>query len=474
MSSQDAAFLYAETPSWHMHVAALAIVDPTSSDGRFTYDALRSLTNERLPSMPQFRWRLVDVPLGVDRPGWVEAEQLDLDYHIRRVSVPPPGAPGQLDDLVATLVSTKLDRSRPLWEMFVIDGLHDGRVAVLTKVHHSLIDGISGAGLTEIIMDITPEPRAAPAAATDAIGGDAPHQLQLLARGALRTAVRTPIRLARFGAQSVRQGVSAVTRLGQGDGLALPYTAPRTHLNGEFTSRRVLARATLSMDRVQAVKNGINARSADAGSAATRLTLNDLVLALVAGALRDYLTVEDDLPDQPLVVQVPVSLRSDADRNAVGSKVGSMFASLATHLEDPIERLHAIRESTAAGKALARALGEHRAIGVTETVSPGLLGLAARLVTAMHLERAPSAVNLVVSNVPGPQMPLFMCGAPVEGFFPMGPLLLGMGVNITVFSHDRQIDVGVFACPDLVADPKAIADRFEDALTDLETALASA
>jgi WS/DGAT/MGAT family acyltransferase len=456
-----------------MHVAALAVIDPSSSDGRFSYDALRALTSERLPSMPQFRWRLVDVPLGVDRPGWVEAEQLDLDYHIRRVSVPPPGAPGQLDDLVATLVSTKLDRSRPLWEMFVIDGLHDGRVAVLTKVHHSLIDGISGAGLTEIIMDITPEPRAAPAAATDAIGGDAPHQLQLLARGALRTAVRTPIRLARFGAQSVRQGVSAVTRLGQGDGLALPYTAPRTHLNGEFTSRRVLARATLSMDRVQSVKNRINARSTDTGAPATRLTLNDLVLALVAGALRDYLVVEDDLPEQPLVVQVPVSLRSDADRNAVGSKVGSMFASLATHLEDPIERLHAIRESTAAGKALARALGEHRAIGVTETVSPGLLGLAARVVTAMHLERAPSAVNLVVSNVPGPQMPLFMCGAPVEGFFPMGPLLLGMGVNITVFSHDRQIDVGVFACPDLVADPKAIADRFEDALVALETALAA-
>lgn len=476
MSSQDAAFLYAETPSWHMHVAALAVVDPTASDGRFSFEALRDLTHERLPSMPQFRWQLVEVPFGVDRPGWRETSDLDLDFHIRRASLPAPGTPHQLDELVATLASTKLDRSRPLWEMHVIDGLEDGRVAVLTKVHHSLIDGVSGAGLTSILMDITAEPRPAPDAATDAIDAGVPNPLALLARGALRTGVRTPIRLARFGVQSVRQGVSAVTNVGRSAGLALPYSAPRVHLNGEFTPRRSLGRATLPMDRVQAVKAAVNRhladRAATEGTEASRVTLNDMVLTLCSGALREYLASVDDLPDQPLVVQVPVSLRTEADMSEVGSKVGSMFASLGTHLPDPVQRLHTIRESTAAGKAFTRVLGEHQSIGVTETVAPAVLGLAVRLMTAMHLERAPSAVNLVVSNVPGPPIPLFMCGAPVEGFYPMGPLLLGMGLNITVFSHDRQIDVGVLACPDLVADPQAIADRFASALDELESAVA--
>ena len=473
MSSQDAAFLYAETPAWHMHVAALAVVDAGSSGGRFSADALRALTAERLPSMPQLRWELVDVPFGIDRPGWVEATDLDLGYHVRSVSLPPGSDHHALDEVVAALVATKLDRSRPLWEMHVIDGLPDGRVAVLTKVHHSLIDGVSGSGLTEIIMDITPEPRAAPDVPVERIDGGRPGALTLAARGLLSTTVRSPVRLARFGTQTLRQGVSAATSVARRAGNTWPYTAPHTHLNGEFTARRRLGRATVSMDRAQAVKRALNDRlGVDDGDTAQRVTLNDVVLALCSGALRSYLADADDLPEHPLVVQVPVSLRTASDRNEPGSKVGTMFAHLATHLPDPLERLHAIRASTAAGKTMTHTFGEQRRIGVTETVAPAVVGLAARAVTTLHLERGPSAVNLVVSNVPGPPLPLYMCGAPVEGFFPMGPLLLGMGVNVTVFSHDRQIDVGVFSCPDLVPEPQRIADRFAGALDELESALA--
>lgn len=474
MSSQDAAFLYAETPSWHMHVAALAVVEPEASGGRFSASALRALTEQRLPSLPPFRWQLVDVPLGVEVPGWIEADEVDLDYHLRHVTLPPPGSMAQLDDLVASIVSTQLDRSRPLWEMYLIDGLHDGRAAVLTKVHHSLVDGVSGAGLTAAIMDITPEPRAVSPEPVDPLDHDVPDAFGLLVGGLVRSAVTMPGRLARFGVQTVRQGVAAVTSLGRGSRPVMPYTAPRTHFNGEFTARRALGRATLSLDRLMAVKSAVNAQLGETvpeGQVAPRATLNDVVLALCAGALRDHLIDHGSLPDQPLVVQVPVSLRNDSNRTEVGSLVGSMFATLATHVVDPLDRLHHIRESTVAGKAMTEVLGEHRSIGMTQMLSPGALGVITRLLTAAHLERGPSAVNLVVSNVPGPPMPLYLCGAPVVGYYPMGPLLLGMGLNVTVFSHDRQLDVGVFACPDLVNDPRSIADRFEDALSDLEAAV---
>lgn len=481
MSSQDAAFLYGETPTWHMHVASLAMVDPTVSEGRFSFAAVRSLVADRLPLIPQLRWKLVDVPLGVDRPGWVEASDLDLDRHIVHVVL---SSPDRLDEVVSEVVSTQLDRSRPLWQMHVIEGLAHGRAAVIMKVHHALIDGVAAAGVAEILLDITPDPRAVSGETVEPISSEVPNAALLFARGTLRTAVRTPVRLARFGVQSLRQGAAvAGTLANRRSSTAIPYTAPRLHFNGEFSSRRSLGRATLPMDRLVAAKDRVNALDAVRGAAADtpvgpvgRLrpcTLNDIVLTLCAGALRAYLAESDDLPRQPLVVQIPVSHRTAADRTAVGSKVGSMFAQLAVHLDDPMERLRVVRESTTTGKELAEAVDAHTAIGLTETVAPGFIGLAARAFTALHLERAGTPVNLVVSNVPGPPLKLYLCGAPVDGFFPMGPLLLGMGINITLFRHDRQIDIGVFACPDLVPRPGLIADRFGDALDELDAALDS-
>lgn len=463
MSSQDAAFLYAETPTWHMHVGALSVVDPSAGDGKFSFELLRELTIERLPSIPQFRWKLVDVPLGIDRPGWIEAGDIDPEYHIRRATVPPPGDEAAFDQLVADILSTKLDRNRPLWEIHVIDGLANGMAGVVTKMHHSLIDGVSGSGLTEVLLDMDAVPRPAPEVELDLISAEVPNQTALFAEGLVRTTLATPVRIARFSAQTIRQMVGAVERLRQGARPALPYSAPATPLNGEFTARRQLGRVTVSMQTMQQVKRAL-------GERLDGVKMNDVVLGIVAGSLREYLAAADALPDVPLVVQVPVSLRVKGDLD-VGSKVGSMFAHLPTHLDDPVERVEAIVESTRAGKEMQKMFAEHRQMGVTETMSPGMLGFVAHLFTSLHMERTPASVNLVVSNVPGPPIPLYMAGAALVGMFPLGPLLLGMGLNISVFSHGDQVDIGCLTCPDLVQDPDRIARGMTTALDELALAL---
>ncbi len=445
-----------------MHVASLVIVDPVRSEGRFSFERVRELTMERLPQMPQFRWVLVDVPFGVDLPGWIEGPPIDVEYHIKSVWLPAPGSDIDLCETVSELVAGKLDRSRPLWEVYVIGGLEGGRAAVLTKVHHALIDGISGAGLSEVMMDLTPEPRAAPTEGVHMIDIDRPSDGELFTRGVINTAVQTPIRLLRFGAQSIRQGLAASKSLIAPKRPAMPYTAPRTHLTGEFTATRKLGMATIDIERVKLVRRAFG------------ITLNDVVLGLCAGSLRAYLGEHDDLPEHPLVVQCPVSLRKAGDKDSVGSKVGSMFVELATQIEDPIERLEAVATSASRGKQMHKTLEEHHHLGVTETAPPALIGLASRLYTTMHLDRMPAAVNLVISNVPGPPVPLYVAGAVVEGMFPMGPLLMGMGLNITAFSHNGHLDIGVFSCPDLVDDPQRIADGIQDSLDELEWAMGNA
>lgn len=459
MSSQDAAFLYAETPTWHMHVASLVIVDPSQSEGRFSFEHVRELTLERLPLVPQFRWQLVEVPFGVDLPGWIEGPPIDADYHIKRVSLPKPADANALSDFVGQLISRKLDRRRPLWEVYVITGLEGARAAVLTKVHHCLIDGVSGASLSEVLMDFTQEPRKAPTEHRDVIQDERPSEVELLGWGVLNTAVQTPLRLVRFGLQSARQAVAASRSLLSSKRPAIPYTAPRTHLTGEFTAHRKFGAVTLDIQRLKAVRKTFG------------ITMNDLVLALCAGALRNYLIELDDLPEHALVVQCPVSLRKPDDRDSVGSKVGSMFVELATNIEDPLERLRAVSESATRGKQMHHLLGGEQHMGITETAPPGLIGLAARMYSSVHLERALVPVNLVVSNVPGPSVQFYVAGAPVEQLLPLGPLLLGMAVNITAFSHNQQLDVSVVSCPDLVADPQRIADGFEESLAELEQSL---
>ena len=463
MGGQDAAFLYGETASWHMQVSALMTVDPSTAPGGFDFERLKALTVARLPIVPQFRWKLVDVPFGLDRPGWVEEEDFDPDFHIRRIAVPEPGGPRELGELVGRLASCKLDRRKPLWEMWVIEGVEHGRVAILTKMHHSIIDGVSGMGLAEAILDLEPDPPPRPDEVRDSLHDRrVPSPIELLVTGAFNMWTWTPYRMMRFGRQSVRQGLSAAGFFRRSVTPVTPFQAPRTSLNGELTPHRRFAWASVPLASVKDVKNSFDVK------------LNDVVLAaLCAGALRRYLQKLDDLPDQPLIAQCPVSLRTDADRDDVGSKVGSMFTSLATDIADPALRLVAIHESTQNAKEIQQALSVHKIMGLTETTPPGLIALAARTYTGMGLGRMPPPVNLVISNVPGPPFPLFLAGARLEAMYPMGPLMLGMGLNITVISYRESLDFGFMCCPEMVPQPEFIAEGIPLALAELEAARTS-
>jgi WS/DGAT/MGAT family acyltransferase len=455
LSGLDASFLYLETPSQPMHVCSIIDVDTSTMPGGYTFAGLREALSLRLKAMPQFREKLVDSPLNLDHPVWVDDESFDVDRHLHRIGLPPPGGRSELSEICGHIASLPLDRGRPLWEMWVIEGVadtdchRDGRLAVMTKVHHCGVDGVTGANLMSQLCGTEAD---APAPdPVDGVGGGTGWQIA--AGGLVRFASR-PLRLANVVPQTMSSVVATVRKAVAGQAMARPFAAPRTAFNASITGRRNIAYAQLDLEHVKKVKNHFGVK------------VNDVVMALVSGVLRQYLAQRNTLPDSSLVASVPVSVRGKSDRPG-RNQVSAMFASLHTEIADPVERLKAIAEANSVAKQHSSAIGASLLQEWTQFAAPAVFGIAMRLYARTRLTESMPVHNLVVSNVPGPQVPLFFLGSEVKAMYPLGPIFHGSGLNITVMSLNGTLDVGLISCPELLPDLWEMADDFAVAMEEL-------
>lgn len=442
LSGLDASFLYLETPTLHMHVAMAMVFDPTTIPGGYSFEGAKAHIAERIPHAPVFQRRLVEVPFRAGHPVWVDDPSFDIDYHVRRAAVPEPGGLRELADIAGDITGRQLDRSKPLWEIWVVEGLSDGRIACITKMHHSTVDGVSGAELLSILFDLEPDPGPKPAPPDHAVDTRIPSNIELMAQALVsrttrpfevtRDLVRTAQRV--LDVRKVRIGSTARPGLGKA---ALPLSAPRTSFNCSLSRRRSVAFSAIGLDDVKRLKH------------ATGTTVNDVVLAVCAGALRRFLLAGGELPAKPLVAVVPVSVRPNNPDICGANKVSSMFVQMPTQLDDPMERLMSIHEGTKGAKEEHHALGADTLLNWAEHATPNVFANAARLYSRMRLaDRHRPIANLVISNVPGPDFPLYLAGAELQAGFPLGPVMDGMGINITIMSYRGVLYWGLMTCPE--------------------------
>jgi diacylglycerol O-acyltransferase / wax synthase len=456
LSGLDAAFLYLETPSLHMHVSMAAIFDPTTVPSGYSFEKLRDLVSARLEQAPIFRRRLVTVPFRLGHPYWVDDPTFDLDYHIRRAAVPAPGGIDELAQFVGDVCSRQLDRTKPLWEMYIVEGLRGGQIGLVTKIHHCTIDGVSGSELLAQLFDLEPDPAPQPPAPAPMVEEHLPSDLRLVMRSLSARAMR-PFGITKLAWRTGRALLDVRRVRARGPGhAALPLTAPRTSLNAAITPHRRVGFSSIPLDDVKNLK-----RLCDT-------TVNDVVLAVCTGALRRYLMDRDELPEAPLVATVPVSVAPSAENRRGANKVSAMFVSLPCQIDDPIERLQSIKENTKGAKEEHHALGAEVLLDWAEHATPNVFSTAARTYTRLKLaDRHRPIHSLVISNVPGPDFPLYLAGAELVAGFPLGPVMDGAALNVTVMSYRGVLNWGLMACAETVPRVRELAGYIPEALDEL-------
>src|SRR6201987_4236361 len=414
LSGLDASFLYLETAKQPLHVCSILELDTSTMPGGYTFDRLRDALGLRIKAMPQFREKLADSRFNPDHPVWVDDKDFDVDRHLHRIGLPSPGGRRELAEICGHIASLPLDRSRPLWETWVIENIAG------TDAH-------AGVG--------------------DASG------LEIALSGAVKFAPR-PLKLVNVVPTTLSSVVDTVKRARSGLAMAAPFAAPKTAFNANVTGPRNIAFAQLDLEDIKTVKNHFGVK------------VNDVVMALVSGVLRKFLADRGELPDSTLVAMVPVSVHEKSDRPG-RNQVSGMFSKLETHIEDPAERLKSISEANSVAKQHSSAIGATLRQDWSHFAAPAVFGIAMRVYSSTGLTEARPVHNLVISNVPGPQVPLYFLGAEVKAMYPLGPIFHGAGLNITVMSLNGKLDVGIISCPELLPDLWDLADDFQVALEEL-------
>jgi diacylglycerol O-acyltransferase / wax synthase len=472
LTSLDAQFLALETPRQSGHVAGLAILDTsTTASGTLTCPDIHALIADRLPLLPPLRWRLREVPLGLDYPYWVDDIDFDLDFHVRELALPAPGSDAQLAEQVARITSRPLDRAKPLWELYLISGLESGHTAMLTKIHHALIDGMSGAEIMGLLLDLEPEGRQLAAPSHWGDNNPPPGDLGMLARG-IAGVSRYPLRALRSLPAampnieetpfSALPGAGTVGRIAKaisgrnGTATRERLAAPKTSFNGRVSAHRRFTFGQLTLDDVKAVKN------------AHGVTVNDVVVTICAGAVRRWLMEHDELPAEPLVAQIPVSVRTDEEVGTYGNRIMLMSAPLFTDEADPLRRLERTHDALVVMKERHRALPATLLQDANHFIPPAVFSRAARLTFSLATSRPGRPTwNLVISNVPGPQFPLYCAGARLVANYPVSVITDGMGLNITVMSYCGSLDFGIVADRGQMPDVALLMDWLREALAEL-------
>ncbi len=466
LSGQDASFVYLDTQNTPMHIGSVGIYDPSTAAGGFVRfkDILRHIES-RLDGARSFRQKLVRVPFDLDHPYWIEDDSFDLEYHVRHIALPAPGDWRQLCIQVARLHARPMDLSKPLWEFIIVEGLDNipglpkGCFALVAKVHHAAIDGMSGVEMSAAVHDLAPVQIKA-AEPSDWKAESKPPLGELLFRTWVNS-IRQPVRFA----ETVVKTIPGMARLGReiagGDvSLAGTKMAPKTILNGKVSPHRVFDGTSFELADIRAIKDTLPGA-----------TVNDVILSIIGGGLRGYLKARGELPEESMTAMAPISVRDDKEKSALGNLVSAMVVNLGTDIEDPAARLAHIHRAAKNSKAMTNAVGARTLTNYSQLIPSGLAGLGARLYTRLGIANAHAPIfNCVATNVPGSRVPLYFAGAKMVKMMGLGPIFDGLGLINTIYSYEKDIAISFTSDRMMIPDPSAYADALRGAFEALKVA----
>ena len=450
LSPQDASFVFLESPTTPMHIGSLAIYDTSDApNGELRTEDFTRMFEERMHLNPFGRRRLVSVPMDADYPYWIEDRNFDIDYHIRRWALPKPADWKTLYQVAARLFSRPLDMSKPLWEITIIEGLHnlegvpEGAVAILTKTHHAAVDGTSGMHLVELMHDLSESPRDVGRPPEAWRPDPVPNDAELMFRTAMNN-LQQPFKFAQVWAQQAGSLVRSPAAVGSGlRNAKLPSmpSAPKTRFNGNLSAQRSIGSVVLPLDAVRKARKVVDGA-----------TVNDAVLAICGGGLRRYLEAKKELPDRSLVAMAPINARKEGDTEA-GNQVSAMFVGIGTDIADPVSRLAAIRDASSVSKEAGRGVAARAMTDYARFVPAFTAALASRLQASTAAAMPQPPFNVSISNVPGPQVPLYAVGCKMINSIGYGGIVNGMGLIMPVTSYCGLLTIAFTACRDMIPDP---------------------